>query len=113
MSDKPPPRHAFTAQIEAVIRKRFGAEADDVFRASPLLGYINHKTRSANRGSKSRGAFANHYALYVVVEDYINKGYLPGGRLAGQYADYDGARFSDLFRRQRELPFGQKLQNHA
>ena len=59
------------------------------------------------------GSFANHYALYVVVEDYISKGYLPGGKLAGRYADYDGARFSDLFRRQRELPFGQKLQNHA
>lgn len=113
MSDKAPPRHAFTSQIEAILRRRFGAEADDLFRASPLLGYLNHKTKSANRGSKSRGAFANHYALYVVVEDYINKGYLPAGSLADQYPDYEGARFSDLFRRQRELPFGQKIQNHA
>ena len=30
-----------------------------------------------------------------------------------QYADYEGAKFSRLFRRQRELPFGSKLQNHA
>jgi hypothetical protein len=113
MSDKAPPRHAFTSQTEDVLHRRFGSIADEVYRASPLLGYLNYKTKSANRGSKSRGSFANHYALYVVVEDYIKKGYLPDGKLAGRYSDYDGARFSDLFKRQRELLFGQKLQNHA
>jgi hypothetical protein len=113
MSDKLPPRHAFTVEIVKILQARFGDDAEDIFRASPILGYLNYKTKSANRGSKSRGAFANHYALYVVIEDYINKGYLPGGALAGKYSDYDGARFSDLYKRQRELPFGQKLQNHA
>jgi hypothetical protein len=113
MSDKLPPHHAFTSEILSILQRRFGDEAEDIFRASPILGYLNYKTKSANRGSKSRGAFANHYALYVVIEDYIQKGYLPGGALAGQYSDYDGARFSDLYKRQRELPFGQKLQNHA
>jgi hypothetical protein len=29
------------------------------------------------------------------------------------YSKYEGAKFSDLFKRQRELPFGAKLQNHA
>lgn len=29
------------------------------------------------------------------------------------YSDYEGAQYSELFRRQRELPFGSKLQNHA
>lgn len=113
MSDPTLPRHAFTSRIDDILRKHFAEAASDVFRASPLLGYLNYKTKSANLGSKSRGAFANHYALYVVIEDYIKKGYMPGGKLAGQYSNYDGARFSDLFRRQRELPFGQKLQNHA
>ena len=55
--------------------------------------------------------FANHYALYVLVEDYINNGFLK--RKAGEYRKYEGARLSDLLRRQRELPFGAKLQNHA
>ena len=113
MSDKPPPRHAFTSRIEEVLQKHFQDAAADLFRASPILGYLNFKTKSANHGSKSRGSFANHYALYVVVEDYLNKGYGPGGAKAGTYPEYEGARFSDLFRRQRELPFGQKLQNHA
>ena len=104
--------HAFTPTILEVLEKHFGRYAVDILAASPVLGYLNHKTKAANRGSKARGAFANHYALFVVVEDYVNKGFADG--TAGlPYSKYEGARFSDLFRRQRELPFGAKLQNHA
>src|ERR1043165_1091939 len=95
--------HAFTSEIEAILAKHFGEAAGDVFELSPLLGYLNFKTKSASRGSKSRGSFANHYALYVLVEDYIVKGFSPGGKNAGKYSKYEGAKFSDLFRRQREL----------
>ena len=104
--------HGFTASILEILEQHFGEYAQDIFEASPLLGYLNNKTRAANRGSKARGAFANHYALYVVIEDYLGKGFFDGS--AGvPYSKYEGARFSDLFRRQRELPFGAKLQNHA
>jgi hypothetical protein len=51
-------------------------------------------------------------ALYVVVEDYIKNGFYSGEAKA-PYSKYEGARFSDLYKRQRELPFGAKLQNHA
>lgn len=104
--------HSFTASINLILEKNFGEYAKDVFEASPLLGYLNNKTKSANRGSKARGAFANHYALYVVIEDYLEKGFL-SGKANIPYSKYEGARFSDLFRRQRELPFGAKLQNHG
>ena len=105
-------QHAFTPAILAILAQHFGEYAPEVFSNSPILGYLNKKTKAANRGSKARGAFANHYALYVVVEDYVRKGFADG--TAGvPYAQYEGARFSDLFRRQRELPFGSKLQNHA
>ena len=104
--------HAFTRTILEVLKKHFGEYALDIFKASPILGYLNNKTRSATRGSKARGAFANHYALYVVVEDYIRKGYARRDAPT-PYAKYEGARFSDLLRRQRQLPFGSKLQNHA
>jgi len=101
--------HAFTPKIMEILGKEFDKAAKDVYQSSPLLQYLNIKTRSAAHGSKARGAFANHYAVYVLVEDYINKGYLK----KGDYSNYEGARFTDLFRRQRELPFGAKLQNHA
>jgi hypothetical protein len=101
--------HPFTPVIMSILKRRFGKSAEAVFAASPLLQYLNTKTKSASRGSKARSAFANHYALYVLVEDYVLKGFLK----SGSYRDYEGARFADLFIRQRELPFGSKLQNHA
>ncbi|MEQ1935033.1 MAG: restriction endonuclease, partial [Fimbriimonadaceae bacterium] len=104
--------HAFTATIVQLLAQRFGQYARLILESSPLLGYLNTKTKAANRGAKARGAFANHYALYVVVEDYCSGGFHDGSSSV-PYSKYAGARFSDLFRRQRELPFGAKLQNHA
>ncbi len=104
-------RHPFSQTILEILKRDFGARAEDIFENSPIIGYLNIKTKSAGKGSKARGAFANHYALYVVIEDYINKGY--ADERAGDYSDYEGAKFSELFKRQRELPFGAKLQNHA
>lgn len=101
--------HEFTKKIRSILQEEFGSIAEEVFQKSELLQYLNIKTRSASRGSKSRGSFANHYALYVLVEDYIAKDF----HGSGNYAAYEGAKFSDLFQRQRELPFGSKLQNHA
>lgn len=112
MSDKIP-RHTFTETIEQILERNFGNVGKEIFAQSPIIKYLNYKTKSANKGSKSRGSFANHYALYVVIEDYLKKEFDPGGKQAGKYSDYEGAKFSDLFKRQRELPFGQKLQNHA
>lgn len=104
--------HPFTEKILEILEKHFAEYAVDIFKESPLLGYLNIKTKSANSGSKARGAFANHYALYVIIEDYIAKGFF-NGKAGYSYSKYEGAKFSDLFRRQRELPFGAKLQNHA
>ncbi len=102
-------RHAFTEKIFGVLEEEFSGFADEVFRHSELLQYINLKTRSASSGSKSRGAFANHYAIYVLIEDYVNNGY----HQSNSYKEYGGAQYAQLFKRQRELAFGAKLQNHA
>jgi len=87
----------------------FGGGAEEMLEKATLLQYINLKTKAANRGSKSRGSFANLYAIYVLVEDYLAKGF----HKKGDYSKYEGAIFSALFKRQRELPFGAKLQNHG
>lgn len=102
-------RHDFTSTIETILEEHFGDNAAQIFKNSELIQYLNIKTVSANRGSKSRGSFGNIYAIYVLVEDYIKSGFTE----KEDYSKYDGAIFSDLFRRQRELPFGAKLQNHA
>ena len=101
--------HEFTFQIKQVLSKEFGEDSDTVYEASSLIQYLNIKTRSATSGSKARGSFANLYAIYVLVEDYLKNNF----ERRKDYSEYKGAKFSDLFRRQRELPFGSKLQNHA
>lgn len=103
--------HSFTSTIRKVLDSFFGHNAEAVFESSLLIQYLNEKTKSANKGSKARGSFANLYSIYVVVEDYINHNYHKAEK--GKYADYEGAIFSYLFKRQRELPFGAKLQNHS
>ena len=105
-----PIEHEFTKTILSILSREHGSEqAAAILDASDLLGYVNEKTKSASRGSKSRASFASLYAVYVLVEDYLAKGFASSGK----YSDYEGAKFSELFARQRELPFGHKLQNHA
>lgn len=102
-------RHEFTDIIIKFLENNFPGKSDNILIKSELIQYLNIKTKAANRGSKSRAGYASHYAIYVLVEDYINNGFQD----KGGYEDYDGARFSSLLNRQRELPFGSKLQNHA
>lgn len=101
--------NTFTPSIKKVLLKHFGKTSDIVFDKSQLIQYINEKTHSANKGSKARSSFANLYAIYLIVEDYIENGF----NKKGDYSNYEGATFVKLFKRQRELPFGRKLQNHA
>lgn len=99
----------FEAYIKGYLRDRYKSKADELFSLSYILQYLVYKTKSANKGAKARGSFANLYAIYVIVEDYLQKGF----DKKGNYGTYEGAQFSALLKRQRELPFGAKLQNHA
>ena len=101
--------HTFTKNIKEILTTHFGENSDLIFEQNLLIQYLNFKTRSANRGSKSRGSFANLYAIYVIVEDYLAKNY----DKQGNYSKFEGTPYTQLLNRQRELPFGIKLQNHA
>jgi len=105
----PAMRHDFTKKTLEILMSHFGDFAEQLLDSSELLKYLNIKTKAANRGSKSRAGFGNLYAIYVLVEDYINHGFHENNG----YDEYDGAQFTALLQRQRELPFGSKLQNHA
>lgn len=99
----------FESYIKRYISTKYGKDSEQLFNLSYILQYLVHKTKSANKGAKARGSFANLYAIYVIVEDYLNNNF----DIRSDYSKYDGAQFSILFKRQRELPFGAKLQNHA
>lgn len=99
----------FASYINSYLKEKYGKDAESLFSLSYILQYLVYKTKSANKGAKARGSFANLYAIYVIIEDYLNNEFDNNGN----YSDYEGAQFSILFKRQRELPFGAKLQNHA
>lgn len=101
--------HAFTKVISQTLITHFSAKSEAVFASSELLQYINIKTKSVTKGSKARSSFGNLYAIYMLVEDYLARSFDE----TGNYREATGAKFTDLLRRQRELPFGSKLQNHA
>lgn len=105
----PVAKHDFTDEIVRILEAHFPSLGEALLESSHLLQYLNIKTKAANRGSKSRAGFGNHYAIYVLVEDYVGQGFVE----SSGYESYEGAQFSKLFKRQRELPFGSKLQNHA
>jgi len=101
--------NTFESYIKKYLNEKYGERSEELYSLSYILQYLVNKTKSANRGAKARGSFANLYAIYVIVEDYLKQGF----DQSGKYAQYEGAQFSALFKRQRELPFGAKLQNHA
>ncbi len=68
-------KHIFTDKIEEILATYFDKRAEQVFVSSQLIQYINQKTVSAQKGSKARGSFGNLYAIYVLIEDYVNKEY--------------------------------------
>lgn len=97
-----------TSFFMKILNKHFGKDAEKIYAKSPILRYLEIKTQSVQKSSKSRANFGSLYALYVLVEDYVKKGFEKEN-----YSKYEGAIFSELLKRQRELPFGEKLQNHA
>ncbi|MDY0141236.1 MAG: restriction endonuclease [Bacteroidales bacterium] len=101
-------KYPFTDRIIEILTNHFDKDSEQIFQNSELLKYLNYKTKSANRGSKSRGSFGAIYSIYTLVEDY----YLNNFHKRNDYNKYEGAIQNNLINRQRELPFGRKLQNH-
>ncbi len=96
--------------IRDILEEEFPEElAREIYDKDPLIFYLRNKTRAANRSSKSRGSLANLYALYVLIEDYIENGYL----YSENYFSYEGMQFSKALNKIHQLPYGSKIQNHA
>jgi len=67
-----------TQVIRQVPDDRFADLLPEIFFSGSILGSLNDKIKSANRGSKSRSSVANLFAWYVVVEDHIQQGDFDG-----------------------------------
>jgi len=58
--------HEFTKIIKNILRKNFKKASEKIFSGSQIIQYLNIKTKSASKGSKSRGSFANLYAISLL-----------------------------------------------
>ena len=96
--------------IKDIIIRNHGKENYAKIASNDLIKFINAKTKSYNKGAKSRANYGTLYAIYVVIEDYIEKEY---SSVEKDYSLYEGANYSSLFEKMRSMPFGSKLQNHA
>jgi hypothetical protein len=61
-------QHDFTQTIITILNQNFPGYGEIIFNNSHLLQYLNIKTKAANRGSKSRTSFANHYAIAILPQ---------------------------------------------
>ena len=95
--------------VHTYLQKCYGKQANLIFEKSYLFQYIDKKTKTVTTNPKSRKNLANLYAIYVLVEDYLNKKF----HIEGDYSKYEGSQFTPLLERTRQLPFGEKYQNHA
>ena len=77
--------HSFSNKIIDILKSDFKNKNEDVFDKSLIIQYLNIKTRSADSGSKARGSFANIYAIYVLVEDYIKNQFHKKGSYKKEY----------------------------
>ena len=51
----------FEAFIKDYLRDKYKKKADELYSLSYILQYLVYKTKSANKGAKARGSFANLY----------------------------------------------------
>lgn len=84
-------------------------KAYELFKASPLLRYLDSKMGAIYGDSKTRRSLANIYAVYSILyfytEEYYNKPI--------EYKQFIGYEYTKLFYFYRSLYGGSKLQNHA
>jgi len=102
--------HDFTKTIKQILKKHFPNNFEEIFNESDLIYYLNYKTKAASKGSKARKSFANLYAIYTVIKDYLEFKETHPNK---SYSEYKGGQYSKLKQTMNNLPFGEKLQNHA
>lgn len=93
---------------DTLLRLFSNDSAEQVLKKNFIVQYLAKKTASVSKSSKSRSSFANIYAIYVLLEDYL--GVI---KTRKKYTGYKGMKFTDALKRTRSLPWGDKLQNHA
>ena len=91
--------HSFTPIIKDILSCMYGENGTEIYTKNLLIQYINEKTKSANKGSKSRSKFLPIFMLYMlIIEDYIAHDFDTNS----MYRNYEGAQFFSFYFRGNE-----------
>ena len=61
-------QHAFTSAIIEVLQRHFGEYAEDILQASPILGYLNNKTKAAKILGIDRASLWRHLKSHEIQD---------------------------------------------
>lgn len=89
--------------IKTILKKEFPDDFEYIFNNSFLINFLKQETKSIIN-SKTRSNLGNLYCLYALIKDYQKN--------KQEYELYAGAKFTELLKEARSLPFGSKIQNH-
>ena len=96
--------NSFEDYIKQTITDKFGDISQEIIEKSYLLQYIIKKTKPADKNeSKARKGLGTLYAIYVLIQDNVERGYFDGDN-KGKYNKYEGARYSVLIEKETEGP---------
>jgi hypothetical protein len=95
--------------IKDILLEDFGDEYENIFNQSDLLQYLDLKTSAIFGNSKTRKSLANIYAIYSILNFYIDTFYND----PEEYRKFQGYEFTLLLTFCRNQYGGEKIQNHA
>lgn len=95
--------------IKEIMMKEYPDDYQNVYEESPLIQYLDKKTKAVHGNSKSRRSLANIYAIYSITHFYAETFYQDKEKYK-KFHGYDYTKLLDFY---RGLYGGSKLQNHG
>lgn len=95
--------------IKEILKTEYPTDFQRIYDNSLLLQYLDKKMKAVHGNSKSRRSLANIYAIYSILFFYQLEFY----NKSQEYRQFEGYDYMKLFRFNRQLYGGSKLQNHA
>lgn len=96
--------------INQILVENYADKSSEIYKNSPLIQYLNLKSKAIHGDSKKRRSLAAWYSIYVLAKSYVNEGFYNN---LNKYKKFKGFHYKKIFRMQHKLYGGGKLQNHA
>ncbi len=96
--------------IKEILQKNYGENYKNIYDKSDVIRYLDNKTGAIEGNSKTRRSLGNIYAIYSILNAYIEDGFYNEKE---KYKKFDGFEYTRLWNFCRSQYGGSKLQNHS